>query len=50
MNNIQNDLVKICKKLNLKTFKQVRGYAARFKKYNSMTFRNIDEVVTYLEK
>jgi len=50
MLKIQKDLLKACKAKNFTWFEVVNGYAYRFKKYDNLTFRQIDEVVAELKK
>ena len=51
MNKKQQDLLRACqdfKRENM-TYARVRLYAAQWKKYDSMTLRDIDEVVEKLK-
>lgn len=50
MRKIQKDLFKVCKEKGFTWFEVVRAYAYRFKKYDNLTFRDIDEVVAKLKK
>ena len=50
MNRIQKDLLKACvnKKVHPE-YANVQGYASQFYKYDDMTMREIDEVVSKLK-
>ena len=48
MNRKQKDLVKACKRNGRIHWTDVRGYAYNFKKYDDLTFRQIDAVVKEL--
>ncbi len=49
MKKIQKDLFEACKKRGFTWFEVVRAYAYRFKKYDNLTFREIDQVVANLK-
>jgi hypothetical protein len=48
MQRHQIRLYNICKEKGFKTFDEVRGYAYNYKKYDNLTLRMIDEVVSAL--